>query len=586
MPTIQFKGKNIIWNHHLAIPYHTLDEVPELDFANAKSKDNGNIIIEGDNLTALKALIPVYGNSVQCIYIDPPYNTGNDNGTNKGWIYNDNVNSPLLQEWFKSTVSKEDMTRHDKWLCMMTPRIKLLHDLLKPEGVIFISIDDNEVHHLRNLMNEIFGEENFIASLIWNTGRKSIAKLVATNHEYCLVYAKNKNKQVAEEVENGNGNGEASSKLWRERKKGLEPIYEKYEELKKKFKDDYKKISAGLTEFFNSLSDDNPTKAHDHYDLVDENGVYFPGDISQGTGDGGRFDILHPVTKKPCKVPAGGWRFNEKNLPDILKAKLIHFGADENTIPCLKRYLNKTEFEVPSSVFYRDARGAKKRLKALFDGKDVFTFPKDEEIIKKFIGFCTQGEDIVLDSFGGSGTTAQAVLDLNKADGGNRKFILVQMPESTEEEPKKNICKDVTRERVKRVIQKQDYKTGFKYLKVGIAIDAENMLEGNLPTYLQFAKYVFYLCTGENLSDTKAVDAKKYFVGKHGSTIIYLVYEKDYDKLTRLALNLTLAEQIRKDNPKKKVIVYAPACFLDEEYLEEHQIQFVSIPYNLFQRNN
>jgi len=158
MPTLQFKGKNIIWNHHMAVPFHTLDEVPELHYQPEKA--NGNMIIEGDNLIALKALLPQFSGRINVIYIDPPYNTGNE-----GWIYNDSVNSPLLKDWIGREVGKDDLTRHDKWLCMMVPRIKLLYQLLSENGVIFISIDDNELSNLISFCNEIFGEENYIATI-------------------------------------------------------------------------------------------------------------------------------------------------------------------------------------------------------------------------------------------------------------------------------------------------------------------------------------------------------------------------------------------------------------------------------------
>jgi adenine-specific DNA-methyltransferase len=175
-------------------------------------------------------------------------------------------------------------------------------------------------------------------------------------------------------------------------------------------------------------------------------------------------------------------------------------------------------------------------------------------------------------------------MDLNKEDGGNRQCIMVQMTEATEAEPEKNICKDITRERVKRAIDKFDYDSGFKYFRVGIPLDAETMLAGQLPTYKQFAKYVYYLCTGENLDKEDSINEETFFVGEFGKQAIYLVYKQDYDTLTRLALNLSMAERIKKEQPGKKRIVYAPSCFLDEEYLTDNQIDYVGIPYNLFQR--
>lgn len=189
MPTIQFKGKNIIWNHHLSVPYHTLEEVPELHFE--EDKANGNLIVEGDNLIALKALLPEYAGKVKCIYIDPPYNTGIE-----GWVYNDNVNSPLIKDWLGKEIGSEDLTRHDKWLCMMTPRLKLLKELLSSDGIIFVSIDDYAVHNLRFLMNEIFGEENYVYGFTWVRKKKGsfLNKKVRKMTENILVYQKT-NKQ-------------------------------------------------------------------------------------------------------------------------------------------------------------------------------------------------------------------------------------------------------------------------------------------------------------------------------------------------------------------------------------------------------
>lgn len=394
-----------------------------------------NVFITGDNLEVLRHLQNSYIGKIKMIYIDPPYNTG------KEFVYNDKFE--FTDDKLKSALGYGDAeierlksiqgkSSHSAWLTFMYPRIKLAQKLLTDDGVIFVSIDDNEQANLKLLLDDIFGENNFVASVIWNTGRKSMAKLIATNHEYCLIYAKTKNKQSASEIKSGELEQEESiTKLWREKKQGLEAIYKRYDELKNEFGIKYDKISNGLKVFFDSLSDDNPSKAHDHYKHADERGIFFPDNISQGTGDGGRFDILHPKTKKPCKVPEGGWRFNEKTKDILLKENRILFGDDESTVPNKKTYLAETEFEVPSSVFYKDARGAKKRLKKLFGNIDIFSYPKDEEVIKKFIKYCVVDEDIVLDFFAGSGTTAHAVMLLNSEDNGKRKFILAQWNETT-----------------------------------------------------------------------------------------------------------------------------------------------------------
>lgn len=456
-----------------------------------ENANSENLLIKGDNLEVLKHLANAYYEQVKMIYIDPPYNTGND-----GFLYQDDRKFTVKElqnligidaEKAKRILdfTKQNSNSHSAWLTFMYPRLYIAKQLLKDEGVIFVSIDDNEVAQLRLLMDEIFGEENFIASMIWNTGRKSMAKLIATNHEYCVIYANLKNKQSAVEVTNEDDDTEVNGKLWRERKQGLEPIYKRFEELKTEFGTDYDKISNGLKEFYDSLSDDNPSKAHDHYKHADERGIFFPDNISQGTGDGGRFDIIHPISNKPCKVPEGGWRFNEKTKNELLAENRIMFGEDETTVPNKKTYLAETEFEVPSSVFYRDARGAKKRLKKLFGGADVFAFPKDEEVIKKFIRFCVVNGDIVLDFFAGSGTTAEAVFQLNAEDGGKRKFITVQIPEPID--PKKKESKaayefvtktlkaeptifEITKERIIRAGQ-----------KIKIEIEAHNKKAGIFP---------------------------------------------------------------------------------------------------------
>jgi adenine-specific DNA-methyltransferase len=249
-----------------------------------------------------------------------------------------------------------------------------------------------------------------------------MSSTIAVNHEYCLIYAKNRNeltKNVSEE-----------SKNWKEKKDGLNFIYDKERELVSKYGNNFKEISNELKLFYKNLPDEHPSKRHKHYNNIDNKGVYFAGDISQGTGNGGRFDIIHPKTLKPCVVPTGGWRFGEKKLPEMISSDRIHFGIDESTVPCLKRYLRETEYEVAPSVFYKDGRGASKRVETLMNGK-VFDFPKDEFVIKQFIEYCTSSEEsecIILDFYGGSGTTAHSVFIQNLEDSIKRRFIQVQLP--------------------------------------------------------------------------------------------------------------------------------------------------------------
>lgn len=556
MPTMQFKGKNIIWNHHLSIPYHTLEEVSKLNFQ--ADKGDGNLIIEGDNLLALKALLPQYAGKIKCIYIDMPYNTGNE-----GWIYNDKVNSPLIKEWLGKEVGKDDMTKHDKWLCMITPRLKLLRDLLSDDGAIFISCDDNEEHHLKMLLNEIFGEENFIAKIAVKAnprGRQSDQD-IATIHDFCICYSKH-----SDYLELG----------------GLPLTPDEIDEFDQK-DDDGK--------FWRELGLRQRGAASLRQDRRD---MYFPIYVNPDTGRVSlKSDKLYNVEVLPRKSDGrdGRWMWSpgkvQTEINRVYARKIKK--RDEYDI-FIKDYLEREDSirtMKPRSIWLdkqvNTEAGGKLLRQLMTDVK--FPYPKPIGLIKMIVQIASNSNTIVLDSFAGSGTTMHAVMDLNKEDGGNRKCIMVQMPEATEQDSRKNICKDITRERVKRAIEKYGYKSGFKYLRVGDPIDAEAMLSGTLPTYKQFAKYVYYLCTGEYLQDESSIDEKAYFVGMHKKQAVYLIYKKDYDTLTRLALNLDVAERIIKEQKGKKIICYAPACFLDEEYLEAKNIEFVGIPYNLFRRN-
>jgi adenine-specific DNA-methyltransferase len=562
MPTLQFKGKNIIWNHHMSIPFHTLDEMPKLDFQGEKGE--GNLIIEGDNLLALKALLPQYAGKVQVVCVDPPYNTGNE-----GWVYNDKVNSPLIKDWLGKEVGKDDLTRHDKWLCMMSPRLRLLRELLAEQGVIFISCDDNEFSSLLSLMNELWGEENRVGIIVWRNVTDNNPTNIAIEHEYIVCYAKQKNQIDAIWKSKVSAAKEQLIKIGKE----LTNKIKKQDDLQAAYSDWFRENKRFLGQL-------------DRYKYIDHGGIYTGSQSVHNPGkEGYRYDVLHPSTKKPCRQPLMGYRFPEQTMKDLLGKGKILFGEDESKIIELKIYAEEYEDKLPS-VIELDGRLGAYDLRELFpENKKTFDNPKPIQLLKTILSYVLNGGDLVLDSFAGSGTTMHAVMDLNKEDNGNRKCILVQMTEATEADPKKNICKDITRERVKRAIEKYGYNSGFKYLKVGIPIDPESMLSGNLPTYKQFAKYVYYLCTGENVQEEKQIDEKTYFVGTFKKEAVYLLYKQDYDTLTRLALNLPLAEQITKEQKGKKCIVYAPACFLEEDYLKEKNIEYVGIPYNLFKKN-
>ncbi len=554
MPTLQFKGKNIIWNHHLSVPYHSLEKVEELDFQ--PEMGEGNIIVEGDNLVALKALLPQYQGKIDVIYIDPPYNTGDDNGLGKGWIYNDNVNSPMIREWLSKEVSKEDLTKHDKWLCMMTPRLKLLRELLKDTGVIFISIDDNEFHHLLSLCFEIFGENNFVPSFIWEKKKKPsfLHQNVGKLTEFIVCFTKDTNSSYPFSLETTT--------------KGKK----------------YPFNNAG-----NSLEVLKFAPGSVQFGIDDQ--VVEPQDMSEGNIKTTLLDQLEIKDGKNLNEfrLEGEWRYSQRTLDEIIENEEVIYISkipfrpnhikSGGEIKKMKNIFSPTHYNMQTN------EDAKKQLEFLF-GRSPFDYPKPVELIKAIIKATTYHNEnaIILDSFAGSGTTMHAVNELNK-DGGNRKCILVQMTEATDTEPDKNICRDITRERNKLAIEKFGYESGFKYLKVGAAIDPETMLDGELPTYNQFAEYVFYLATGGHLADKENINSENYFVGTEGSQAIYLIYEQDFDKLTRMALTLDIAEQIIAHSPGKRRTVFAPSCFLDEDYMTEKQIEFVSVPYNLFERN-
>ncbi|MEA4942581.1 MAG: site-specific DNA-methyltransferase, partial [Oscillibacter sp.] len=414
--------------------------------------DTQNLYIEGDNLEVLKLLQKSYHGKIKMIYIDPPYNTGSD------FVYPDDFSDSL--ENYKeitgqvdaegrkvSTNSEANGRYHTDWLNMMYPRLRLARNLLTDDGVIFISIDDNEQGNLKKVCDEIFGETNFITSFIWAAGRKNDSKFASISHEYMLCYVKS--------LENLKANGV----VWLEKKQGLDDIYTEFESLKSKYGSDYSKIQNDLRGWFKSLPDNHPAKNHSHYSCVDEKGIYFAADISWPGGGGPKYEVLHPITKKPVKIPNRGWVYpTPERMQEIIDSGKVHFGQDETSVPCIKSYLTEKEYAAPYSVFYKDGRASTKRLRGLMEA-DVFQNPKDEEVVQSLIEFTLTKDSIVLDFFSGSATTAHAVFLQNAKDEGNRRFILVQLPEATDEKDNaykagyKNIC-EIGKERIRRAGEK------------------------------------------------------------------------------------------------------------------------------------
>ena len=425
------------------------------------------------------------------IILNPPYNTGND------FIYRDDfartteeyasVTGELSEDGdrlFKNTDTNGRF--HSDWCSMIYSRLMVCRSFLTEDGAIFISIDENEVNTLKAICDEVFGASNFVAELIWSAGRKNDSKHISVSHEYILCYFKNAQYIAEHQI------------IWRERKQGLDDIYGKYEALKKQYGADCERIEAELKAWYKGLPDGHPAKDHSHYCRVDEKGIFFADNISWPGGGGPKYEILHPITHKPVKIPSRGWLTNETTMKEWIAQGRVEFGKDENGVPTLKSYLKDRELSVPYSVFYKDGRAASKRLATLL-GDKVFENPKDEEIIQRIIEFSgTDDGDIVLDFFSGSATTAHAVFLANASQSKKRRFILVQLPEAIDpnkagsEKSKKvaqnavalldsigaahNIC-EIGKERIRRAgkeVQRnsgfsQDY--GFRVLK----LDTSNM---------------------------------------------------------------------------------------------------------------
>lgn len=385
-----------------------------------------NLVIEADNLEALKLLFSSYQESVKCIYIDPPYNKDAD------VIYPDDYSETREAYWEREGTRKEGMRltalsestgrKHSQWLNFMQARLLQARNLLKPDGVILMSIGSDEEHNLRKLADDIFGETNFVAKMIWAAGRKNDSKLVSVSHEYIIVYAKDKAYLDEKKI------------LWRERKKGIDDIYKKYAQLKREHGKDFALIMEGLKTWFSDLPRSDPAKRQSHYSWVDKRGIYFPDNISWPGGGGPQYDVKHPITKKPCKVPSRGWMFGSpEKMQEIVDDERVHFGEDETAVPCIKSYLKDREYEVPYSVFYQDGRASTKRLRTLMGG-DYFEHPKDELVLQELIEAMSYGDPngVFMDFFAGSGTFAHSVMLQNAVDGGERNFVVVQFPEKIE----------------------------------------------------------------------------------------------------------------------------------------------------------
>ena len=522
MPTLHWIGKEKVINHHLDVPFRVLEHAYGFDNGTQTEQEtkSGNKIIHGDNLEALKALLPEYEGRIKCIYIDPPYNTGNE-----GWVYNDNVNDPKMKKWLGNVVGKEaeDLTRHDKWLCMMYPRLKLLHKLLSEDGAIFISIDDNEQANLKLIMDEIFGRLNFLSNIIWNS-RKSVSNdaIISLNHNHTLVYTKN---------------------------------ISIFKTVKANFK-----LKVDESNFSNPDNDPRGAWTADPFD-------------SPGIRPNLTYEITNPNTGEKYLPPKGRcWRTGPDEYKSFLQDNRIVFGKTGKSKPQLKRFLSEAEDKgkTPTSIWddVGTATNATQEIQAIFNEK-AFNTPKPTTLIERIIQIATNETDYVLDSYTGSGTTAHAVLNLNKQDGGNRKFILIEMEDYAE---------TITAERVKRVIKGYGTTEGtggsFDFYELGQPLFGE---DGNLNEQVGVEKirqYVYYTETQTPLSAHEHQD-NKYFLNKHHDTAYYFHFEAD--QVTTLDHAFLAAMQTKAE----QYVIYADNCLLTKEYMTKHNIIFKKIPRHI-----
>lgn len=519
LPTLNWIGKEAVVNHHHDVPFRVL----ERKYAMGDGDDN--MIIHGDNLEALKALLPKYEGRIKCIYIDPPYNTGNEN-----WVYNDNVNSPKIRKWLGQVVGKEaeDLTRHDKWLCMMYPRLRLLQKLLADDGAIFISIDDNEQANLKLIANEIFGANNFIAQIVWERAYApvNLKKHFSESHDYILCYAK------------------------------------KVENL----------VCNGLP---------RTADANDRYSNPDNDprGIWTSSDMTVGpVVEEKLYEIIAPNGN--VLRPASGrcWLFTKERYEEMRKDNRLWFGEKGNNMPRVKKFLSEVKQGITPMTIWKytevgHSQDATKTLKEIFDGKAVFDYPKSVDLIKRCLELYSDKSSIILDSFAGSGTTAHAVLNLNKQDGGHRKFILVEMEDYAE---------NITAERVRRVIKGYGASTnsapkvegtggGFTFYELGEPVfNANGYLNENIGEE-KLREYIWYTETRTAYPQSQS----PHLLGTHNGTSYYFYYNRDQITTLNKAFLNTITQRA------EQYVVYADNCLLSDEFMRINHIVFKKIPRDI-----
>ena len=581
MPTLEWIGKDKVVNHHLDVPYRVLERQYSYDENGQHTEDNGsdNMIIQGDNLEALKSLLPQYEGRVKCIYIDPPYNTGNE-----GWVYNDNVNDPRIRKWLGDVVGKEseDLSRHDKWLCMMYPRLKLLQRLLADDGAIFISIDDNELYHLKAICDEIFGSTCFVADISWQRtySMRNDVKGIAAEVEHIFVYGK--------------------KPLWQPNKlKRTEQMNSKYKNPDNDPRGAWRNIVASAPNAAThqgmvyaiqnpttgeyvyppqgrcwSLGQDQMLEAMNQwckYKLLDLHDNEKRAEMCGVSKDSIRSDVLAIVLAEPLETA-------KKKAAEIFKNGVLpEFYFSRNGLGTLSRkaYINEVGGRPVTNFWSFEETGhtdeASRLLKAIFNGTAVFDTPKPPRLIERILHIAGDSETLILDSFAGSATTAHAVLNMNKADGGNRKFILIEMMDYAD---------SITAERVKRVIR--GYGSGknavagtggsFSYYELGEPLMVGDVLNENVGVD-KIREYVYFTDTKSHLPE--AHPDEPYYMGVHVNSAYYFYYEKQ--AVTTLNREFLHTVKTKAD----AYVIYADLCTLSDAELEKYHITFKKIPRDI-----
>ena len=581
MPTLEWIGKSKVINHHQDVPFRVLERKYSFDENGQHNEDNGseNMIIRGDNLEALKALLPRYEGRVKCIYIDPPYNTGNE-----GWVYNDNVSDPKIKKWLGEVVGKEgeDLTRHDKWLCMMYPRLKLLQKLLADDGVIFISIDTNELYNLKSICDEIFGANCFVEDISWQRtySMRNDVKGIAAEVEHILAYGKKpfwqpnklpRTEQMDSKYKNPDNDPRGA---WRNivasapdsaAHQGMVYAIQNPTTGEYAYPPKGRHWSLGQEQMLEAMN------KWCEYRLTDLGDSAKRAEMCGVPLDTIRKDVLAIVLAEPLE------KAKEKSKAIFEHGVLPEFYFSRNGLGTLSRkaYISEVGGRPVTNLWSFEETGhtdeASRLLKTIFSGAVVFDTPKPPRLLERILHIAGDNETLILDSFAGSGTTAHAVLNMNKADGGHRKFILVEMMDYAD---------SITAERVKRVIK--GYGEGknvvegtdgnFSFYDLGEPLLVGDCLnEAVAPEKIR--EYIWFMETKQPYASPSG--GNPYYLGKHNSTGYYFYYEPQRVTVLDYAFLATITEKV------DGTVIYADRCSISEDKLAKMGVTFKKIPRDI-----